>query len=828
MRCIFFTLIGVLGWIHGFSQEAWMKKGKRIPPPICYASHESGHSHVAPPYELLNQLKSTAQKQSTISVNYIGFTPAARAAFGFAVEIWERLIYSPVTIHLRAHYQSFSLVYGNEYKDVLGSCGPYAYYQNFENAPLKDHYYPVALVEKLLGRQVTGSNTPDIVAQFNSDFDWYFGTDGQVPLDKHDFVSVVLHEIGHGLGFTGFFYEQEGGKGAYGDELAFPGVFDHFVVNAQNQQLVNQSLFTSPSTELLGQMTGGNLYFKSSQHEADIPRLYAPFRWDSGSSLYHLDEVTYPKGHDHSLMTPFLSRGESVHAPGLALDLLNEMGWNFIHIRHNSLPDVEDLASLKPAEVYIKGDNPLNTSSLYLVHSQNSWADADSVMLKATGTPHVFNADFRIADPAVVEYYFTATDTEGRTFRNPPLGKDSPYRFQYGPDLTPPALFHQPLVLLTESDREVSITATASDNTAVALVKMQYYSLDGIMRELEMNNDSLDHYSAILDLSLQNWQLDDTLYYRIVARDMAVAQNEAYWPETGFHAVPVETFAEPVYTYINNFNTPDNDFISNDFSVYQAVGFDSPALHTPHPYPSPGVDNQTIDLIAVLRIPIILEGTAIMRYNEVVLVEPGELGTQYGDDEFWDYVIVEGSKDGGQTWKPLLNGYDSSSQQSWQVRYNSNLLNNNSRAVGDKELIKSREFSMVRNGNFKAGDTILVRFRLFSDPYAWGWGWMIDDLQIQPDATSSEFLAISPADLMVYPNPVREQLHVAGNFDRDFAQVDVNIINMKGQTVKQEQLYPAGRQLQYSLDTENMLPGLYMVIFRFDNGATIQKKIIRQ
>jgi hypothetical protein len=30
---------------------------------------------------------------------------------------------------------------------------------------------------------------------------------------------------------------------------------------------------------------------------------------------------------------------------------------------------------------------------------------------------------------------------------------------------------------------------------------------------------------------------------------------------------------------------------------------------------------------------------------KLVLVEPGDAGTVYGDEEFWDYVIVEASKE---------------------------------------------------------------------------------------------------------------------------------------------------------------------------------------
>ncbi|MCK7534680.1 MAG: hypothetical protein MZV63_28610 [Marinilabiliales bacterium] len=46
-------------------------------------------------------------------------------------------------------------------------------------------------------------------ATFNKEVKWYFGTDGNTPELLYDFVTVVLHEIGHGLGFTGFFLLPE-------------------------------------------------------------------------------------------------------------------------------------------------------------------------------------------------------------------------------------------------------------------------------------------------------------------------------------------------------------------------------------------------------------------------------------------------------------------------------------------------------------------------------------------------------------------------------------------------------------------------------------------
>ena len=60
----------------------------------------------------------------------------------------------------------------------------------------------------------------------------------------------------------------------------------------------------------------------------------------------------------------------------------------------------------------------------------------------------------------------------------------------------------------------------------------------------------------------------------------------------------------------------------------------------------------------MLNIPIIItDFRPSIKFKEVVIVEPGD-GSSYPAARFYDYVIVEASKD-GINWLKLINGYDS-------------------------------------------------------------------------------------------------------------------------------------------------------------------------
>ena len=329
-------------------------------------------------------------------------------------------------------------------------------------------------------------------------------------------------------------------------------------------------------------------------------------------------------------------------------------------------------------------------------------------------------------------------------------------------------------------------------------------------------------------LELANLIDGDSVRYRIIVTDSSSNSNQTILPEEGFYAIYIDGLYDPVKIYTNDFNEVSRNFISAEFYIGTEDLFDDGALHSPHPYPSPEEDDKTFDFIALLKSPVILDDRAMMSYREVVFVEPGEDGSVYGDDDFWDYAIVEGSKNGIDNWLPLIDGYDSQDSNSWLLNYNLSIQGNNSTTVGKESHYVSREFKMTGNGNFQEGDTIFIRFRLFSDPYAHGWGWAIDDLIIQYPPTSIANLKYSPGEIIVFPNPVSNSLYVRGRFKTQVGQVNVSVLNGFGQLLSKETVVVEASKFNHTVNVHSLQSGLYLIAFEFDNGQMISRKFVKQ
>ena len=133
-------------------------------------------------------------------------------------------------------------------------------------------------------------------------------------------------------------------------------------------------------------------------------------------------------------------------------------------------------------------------------------------------------------------------------------------------------------------------------------------------------------------------------------------------------------------------------------------------------------------------------------------MNPEKTGSVFGSDDFYDYVIVEGSKNFGKTWFRLADGYDSRFLKHGKQHIIIQLIGMNSTAVGNESMLNKHTIFYSPSDNISAGDTLLIRFRLFSDPFANGWGWVIEDLKINPLVDAVENVN-SDIPCNVYPNP---------------------------------------------------------------------------
>ena len=255
---------------------------------------------------------------TTFVVTYHGFPDNAKAAFQRAVDLWSLLVKSSQPIRIDATWTPLPT-------GQLGGAGPVDDVRNFPGAPFVNTWYPVALANALAGQDL--SPDPDISAEFNSaKTTWYFGTDGVTPSGVTDFETVVLHEIGHGLGLIGSVGDS-GTQATVGVEgSAFP--YDDYAQSAAGTPLVN----VAQGTVLGSVVQSDGVRWGGAQGIAGAggsrPYLYSPNPWLQGSSIYHLDENVYPPGNPDSLMTPYLDRGEAIHDPGdIVLGMLRDMGW---------------------------------------------------------------------------------------------------------------------------------------------------------------------------------------------------------------------------------------------------------------------------------------------------------------------------------------------------------------------------------------------------------------------------------------------------------------------------------------------------------------------
>ena len=217
---------------------------------------------------------------------------------------------------------------------VLGQAGASDYYLDYSNGSV----VPYALANHILDRDLNGSGL-EIDTQFNSALDnqngctaglsWYYGFDS-APDDSTSFLSVVLHEIVHGMGFIGLM------RSSAHAPFSWPDGKEGFSLLSKNLGRAGLSATLDEMTRgqrIIAMTSGDRLTWKgdsannkTSNYSSGVNQneiqFYAPSSFDSGSSLSHFDVDLAPD----ELMEPIYT--DTFSDIGLSLEVLIDIGWS--------------------------------------------------------------------------------------------------------------------------------------------------------------------------------------------------------------------------------------------------------------------------------------------------------------------------------------------------------------------------------------------------------------------------------------------------------------------------------------------------------------------
>ena len=120
----------------------------------------------------------------------------------YAAQLWGSILKSEQPIYIAAQFNPLGA-------NVLGSAGSVTVHANFTNVPVTGVWYNAALADAISGIDLAPTSY-DISSQYSSDFPFYYGLDDNTPVGQINFLDVVMHEFGHGLGFQNFENEAAG------------------------------------------------------------------------------------------------------------------------------------------------------------------------------------------------------------------------------------------------------------------------------------------------------------------------------------------------------------------------------------------------------------------------------------------------------------------------------------------------------------------------------------------------------------------------------------------------------------------------------------------
>lgn len=219
--------------------------------------------------------------KSQIAIFYSPSTPHfARIPVQNSVRKWADVFDSSVRIRICFKWSSLGQLTLGATSSLFVAAG-----EAFDKL-IPDTLYSPALASALQGVDVLPSSSFHLSMTLNAKISWHVDENTRAPAKKFDLATTVLHELTHGLFFTGTIKaDSETKKASFTN--SFAGRFDQFM--KVGSVGVGVARTCKNQSELYRAVTNPSLRFVSGSTEFG---LYAPRVFEPGSSMYHLNNET--------------------------------------------------------------------------------------------------------------------------------------------------------------------------------------------------------------------------------------------------------------------------------------------------------------------------------------------------------------------------------------------------------------------------------------------------------------------------------------------------------------------------------------------------------
>ncbi len=202
-------------------------------------------------------------------------------------------------------------------------------------------------------------------------------------------------------------------------------------------------------------------------------------------------------------------------------------------ITHTPLPDSEDLLGPYAVSADIVASSPLDVVRL-IYGTGGAFTDTLDMVLQSGDTYTAAIPGTGV--PTDYNYYIFAADNGGLASTSPGGAPGNYHAFQTGADVAPPVIVHTPLGNQAYIQWPAVVQATITDNLGIDSSWVEYSVNNGaITGSFDLVNTSGDVYSGAFDIDTTMVAIGDSVEYRIVARDVAVAGNQTLHPASGYH-----------------------------------------------------------------------------------------------------------------------------------------------------------------------------------------------------------------------------------------------------------------------------------------------------